>query len=1135
MAILAIAAIGAGIGGTLIPAGILGMSGAAIGWAAGSIIGNYLFAPEMPDVNQQGPRVTDDKVTNSSYGVGRVKGYGTYPTAGNVFDQSSLYEIEHTETFEAGKGGGGGSVTNTTWTYERDIAVGLGEGPIGGILQIWANEDLIYDATPDATVVRPDWLRMKVYLGSETQEPDPTLQALHGATDTPAYRGEAYVVFSRYYLANHGQNPSFRFVVARSAALSHPITNTRLSEQNHTLGALGKALKMPSGLAIYAYNRPLASSGNIAVAMSLDTQLPQFEIAAPYSEAYGYFGAMNVISLCSYDGSGYGSHIVGKIGGGSNYRVGVFDAISGALVDMTTIAGGSLTYVKHIYSASPSGFDLFSIHLAQTSILELQGSEYVRVGVMWFRTGWLNSEYMGAVRPDTEDLYIPIQFGADEAIAIRRKGANTYSYVELTSLDSGISAPQNFVFDSVRALTWAICATTTHGAASPVLISINASGTIVDVVDFFTDYGLTEIISGRQNHADFDDSTGCIYFGYGEAKILAWNTTTMAAPDEYSGGYFPDQIIYHHQTDKIYSFVQMLWVDSRNASVSSTRTNALTSNPVSLQSVVEDICSETDLEIAEIDAAQLVSYNVTGYRRSGRMPARSIINPLRQAFLFDIVDLGGQLLFQPHGSGTVINLTEDELGAHAYGTQPPEKLTPVRTPIEELPSELSLTYINPDRFYENGVQSQRRLASTNRNTKQVVIPLVLTDDQAAKIVDSLLHLAHIEAVAYSLSLLPSRLGINGGDILNVPKGSRNHIVRAGQITFEGGYIKVQGVRHDSDARTSYAQGGSAPVVTTTIAAGGVALAWVLDIPALRYQDHDPGVYVAASSYSVGWRGGELFRSLSGSDFYSLIPLPVSVVGFCETVPADVYPNRWDTTNTLTITLLSGDLFSASDANLLAGSNAAAWGAPGRWEIVQYGAVTEQPDGTFTVSRLLRGRRGTDWAMGQHVVGDVFIPLSTSNVRRVKGDTTEIGSTFDYRGVTFGESINAPTVVTKQFSHAGHGIKPWGPAHLAVSEGGGGDLAISWLRRGRMPAAPLGTPPLVEESERYEIDIYDGDTVVRTITDTPTANGSVVTPGSQLALYDGADRAIDNVVDFGCRGYQISAVIGRGYPSDLFNG
>ena len=113
--------------------------------------------------------------------------------------------------------------------------------------------------------------------------------------------------------------------------------------------------------------------------------------------------------------------------------------------------------------------------------------------------------------------------------------------------------------------------------------------------------------------------------------------------------------------------------------------------------------------------------------------------------------------------------------------------------------------------------------------------------------------------------------------------------------------------------------------------------------------------------------------------------------------------------------------------------------------------------------------------------------------------------------------------------------PYAPVDLRGTRAGSPlDWTITWQRRTRLGGAwkDAVDVPLGEESEAYEVEILNGATVVRTITASASAGGSVVTPASRQALYTGADQ----VTDFGAeqatldlRVYQLSATVGRGFP------
>jgi hypothetical protein len=106
-----------------------------------------------------------------------------------------------------GKGGGSGgqTVTNVTYHYYADVAVGLCAGPIAAVRRVFADGNAFEaDKVGD----------MRVYLGNETQAPDPLIQAIEGVARTPAYRGLAYVMMERLSITPFGNRlPNLTFEV----------------------------------------------------------------------------------------------------------------------------------------------------------------------------------------------------------------------------------------------------------------------------------------------------------------------------------------------------------------------------------------------------------------------------------------------------------------------------------------------------------------------------------------------------------------------------------------------------------------------------------------------------------------------------------------------------------------------------------------------------------------------------------------------------------------------------------------------------------------------------------------------------------------------------------------------------------
>ncbi len=209
MAQLAIAATGAVLGSTF-GWGIasLGLSGAAVGWAAGSLIGSFF----TPTQKSQGPRLDDLKVTGSDYGQVIPWVAGSPRIAGQIVWASNRRETAHTE--EVGKGGGGAEFT--TYTYDVDLLIVLTDNEISGVSRIWSNGDLIFDGTTTRSGV---WSRITVYNGSYTQLPDPTYEAAVGSANAVAYRGRGCVFIEGLQLGNSGVIPNFTFEVGTASVL----------------------------------------------------------------------------------------------------------------------------------------------------------------------------------------------------------------------------------------------------------------------------------------------------------------------------------------------------------------------------------------------------------------------------------------------------------------------------------------------------------------------------------------------------------------------------------------------------------------------------------------------------------------------------------------------------------------------------------------------------------------------------------------------------------------------------------------------------------------------------------------------------------------------------------------------------
>ena len=208
MATLVLSAVGAATGGAF-GFSAFGLTSSAIGRALGATVGRFIDQSILGTGSQavEHGRVERFRLTGASEGAPIPQGYGRVRVAGQAIWSSRFLEHKKTERAESssGKGAPRGPET-TTYRYTVSVAFALCEGEITRVGRIWA----------DGVEIAPTDINLRVYKGTETQQPDPKMEAVEGAGKVPAYRGLAYVVLEDLELGPYGNRiPQFSFEVMR--------------------------------------------------------------------------------------------------------------------------------------------------------------------------------------------------------------------------------------------------------------------------------------------------------------------------------------------------------------------------------------------------------------------------------------------------------------------------------------------------------------------------------------------------------------------------------------------------------------------------------------------------------------------------------------------------------------------------------------------------------------------------------------------------------------------------------------------------------------------------------------------------------------------------------------------------------
>lgn len=177
------------------------------------------FGPGKPTTQRIGELASQSAKEGGARPIvwGRVR-----PISGNIM-HSSTPRIVRREVKGQSPGGKGGK-KKAAKQYEervfRTYAIRICEGPITGIIRVWRNNKLVYDARGNSWGEENNgvFLRLaKFYLGGWDQMPDPSLESIWGAGEVPGYRGTCYMVVPDEDLTElGGAVPQYVFEVERA-------------------------------------------------------------------------------------------------------------------------------------------------------------------------------------------------------------------------------------------------------------------------------------------------------------------------------------------------------------------------------------------------------------------------------------------------------------------------------------------------------------------------------------------------------------------------------------------------------------------------------------------------------------------------------------------------------------------------------------------------------------------------------------------------------------------------------------------------------------------------------------------------------------------------------------------------------
>jgi hypothetical protein len=453
-----------------------------------------------------------------------------------------------------------------------------------------------------------------------------------------------------------------------------------------------------------------------------------------------------------------------------------------------------------------------------------------------------------------------------------------------------------------------------------------------------------------------------------------------------------------------------------------------------LDDVVRRLCLRAGLTAPQIDVTALAGTSVKGFAIGQVTSTRQVLEILAGAYLFETVESGGVLKFVRRGGASGLTIPYDSLGATTGDLGEP--LPSTRQNDDEAPAQVIVRYSNASDDSQDGAEASDRLVGFGTGVRMIEVPLTLSPAEARKLAD----VAIMDIAAASLSVGPVSLARDYAQleptdvVLLTDVDGSTYRVRILKLTESGGVRTFEGNLDDASVITSVANTSAAGYTfSSTVAAPADTLLQLMDIPILRDADNAVGFYAAAKSDALLWPGAKLLGGTDDVTYTERATFTESAVfGTCTTTLGNYTGgNVVDWANSLTVDVGAGTLSSDTRDNVLTlGTNAA---LVGNDEIIQFLLATLLSPGVYTLTGLLRGRQGTEWARTGHVAAERFVLLRLAGLRRVANDTNEIGALRYYKGVTLGRALG--TAPRYALTNTARGLKPWAPVELRRSSGG----------------------------------------------------------------------------------------------------
>jgi hypothetical protein len=1041
----------------------------------------------------RGPRLSELQVSTADFGTPIPDFIGARIFTCAITHAEDLKEVKHTSKGKGGK--------QTTYSYLATFDATICDCQVDKVLKIWLDERLCLDRTgkgpvspiaaflsgnhADSPPVKLTHDNMRIYLGTEDQLPDPRYvefcEHKFGPNSAPASRGEAHIFFEELPTDNFGNRvPSVKVLVVTAAEPHYPF------DIRDGAGSGIDGVFSPDGLFMYQQDTSTLFVWDTATRTLINKveRTSGFECISAFSGGLyalggGFTPESHQLWLYGPDGSG-----------GTN--------------------------------TTPSGFDIYTPGFRCVS------------GTPFFYPVTNNETYYGI--PGTgssgEPSVVAVVLGFPATHFFEGPNGSAWAVgvdaisednLNVAQIEPNILAPAG-AHMTAGGQAWGM-----WNGDGGILVYQNGDLLLLDAED------PTTILAGPVSVPVSPAYVGPAFNSVRPGADRLWlafteiNTRTL----EVLRSVNPDDWLHQTMTGGCYDFVNdgLVTHEFGSDEITWRYLDRAVGAAATDGDVVAKICTKAGM--TDFDVSSLTS-PITGYSWT-RASGKAQLEPLIDIHDVDARPHGFTIDFLPRGGSPVLGISSVDF-ARGDGGGPRYKTAE--------PQDTDLPKILRVNFADNGFDQQVNnvlsplpadAVDTQRDTVIDLTTYVTVPDDAQQKADRYMRGLWNRRAKVDNALTAQLVALEPGDIVTLSLDDILWNCKLDRQTFVGMTRMECTLIRDERAAALLNPATEGPPLNRdpeVIQVPSPVRGFVIDAPLRGDADADirPLLYMGAGAYAqMGFPGAVIFEGSGSGDAVVYDELAATITdaatwGTTSTALGDVATAwLWDRANSVTVRLQSGSLTSATEADVNADPalNLLVFGAPGRWEYVNFTTATLNVDGSYTLSGFKRGRRGTEWATGLHQAGDIWVVAADLEGEEQGAD--EVGGAVSFKAQTIGRDPEAAPAIALE-PYQGQTLMPYAPARVVASFDGA-DWTFTVRRRTRIGGRWNGTPiPLSEVVEAYSIDVLDGlGAVVRTLNISAAGNTITYTGAQQTEDFGSIQTTKPALV-----AYQISDTVGRGF-------